>query len=274
MSISHVIAVQMCSTMNPEKNYLQLKQWLSDFNLEKPALVCLPETWLAFMKTAEQSLSLSKQYDYWITKLGQLCREFNIWIAAGTMPVCGEQNKYYAASFLLNEKGDVVARYNKIHLFDADVADGSGGYRESKSTIAGTDVVVVDSPFGKIGLSVCYDLRFAGLFQAMREQGAELFLVPSAFTTATGQAHWTPLLQARAIENQCYVVAAAQCGEHENGRKTHGHSLILSPWGDIMADAQQTLGFISAQIDLAQLHQLRTDMPVQIHNRFKSEFYE
>ncbi|NOU53059.1 carbon-nitrogen hydrolase family protein [Pseudoalteromonas sp. JBTF-M23] len=274
MSISHVVAVQMCSTMNPEKNFLQLKQWLTDCNLKKPTLVCLPETWLAFMQTAEQSLSLSKQYEYWLTQLGQLCRAFNIWIAAGTMPVYGEQNKYYAASFLLNERGEVVARYNKIHLFDADVADGSGGYRESKSTIAGTDVVVVDSPFGKIGLSVCYDLRFAGLFQAMSELGAELFLVPSAFTTVTGQAHWAPLLQARAIENQCYIVAAAQCGEHENGRKTHGHSLILSPWGDVMADAQQTLGCISAQIDLAQLHQLRKDMPVQVHNRFKSEFYE
>ncbi|BBN80289.1 amidohydrolase [Pseudoalteromonas sp. A25] len=274
MPTSRVIAVQMCSVMKPEDNFLQLKHWLSQCEFNFPTLVCLPETWLAFMKTAGQSFELSKHYEYWLTKLGQLCREYNIWLAAGTMPVSNGLDKYYAASFLLNEQGEVVARYNKIHLFDADVADGSGGYRESKSTVPGSDVVVVDSPFGRIGLSVCYDLRFAGLYQVMRQLGAEIFLVPSAFTTVTGQAHWTPLLQARAIENQCYIVAAAQFGEHENGRKTYGHSLILSPWGEIMADAQQALGSISAELDLTQLHKLRADMPVQVHNRFKSEFYE
>ena len=109
------------------------------------------------------------------------------------MAVPSTQDKYYAASFLLNDQGNIVARYDKIHLFDADVNDGSGGYRESKYTTAGSDVVVVDSPFGRIGLSVCYDLRFAGLFQAMRKMGAELFLVPSAFTTVTGKLHWAPL---------------------------------------------------------------------------------
>ncbi|CAH9065104.1 Deaminated glutathione amidase [Pseudoalteromonas holothuriae] len=274
MSIPHVIAVQMCSTMDPEHNFLQLKQWLQQCDIDQPTLVCLPETWLAFNKTGEQSLALSKNHEYWLDKLAQLCQDFKIWLAAGTMAVIGEQKKYYAASFLLDDTGDVVARYNKIHLFDADVADGSSGYRESKFTVAGSEVVVIDSPFGKIGLSVCYDLRFCGLYQAMRNLGAELLLVPSAFTTVTGKAHWMPLLQARAIENQCYVIAAAQSGTHENGRKTHGHSLILSPWGEVIADAQQRLGVISAKIDLAQLYKFRTDMPVQVHNRFKSEFYE
>ncbi|OHU90786.1 MULTISPECIES: carbon-nitrogen hydrolase family protein [Pseudoalteromonas] len=271
---ARVIAVQMCSGMEPEQNFRQLEQWLEQSHLNEPTLVCLPECWLAFMQDAKQSLQLAEHYQYWLERLGELCRRYRIWLSAGTIATKGSEDGYYAASFLLNEAGEAVGRYNKIHLFDADVADGSGGYRESHFTIAGNEVVVVDSPFGKIGLSVCYDLRFAGLYQTMRDLGAEILLVPSAFTTVTGAAHWLPLLQARAIENQCFVVAPAQYGTHENGRKTYGHSLILSPWGDVLADAKQQLGVISAELDLTQLHKLRTDMPVQVHNRFKSEFYE
>ncbi|WP_105167235.1 carbon-nitrogen hydrolase family protein [Pseudoalteromonas sp. T1lg23B] len=271
---ARVIAVQMCSGMQPEHNFKQLEQWLEQSDLREPTLVCLPESWLAFMQDAEQSLQFAEHYQYWLGKLGELCRRFHIWLSAGTIASKDSEGGYYAASFLLNEAGEVVGRYNKIHLFDADVADGSGGYRESRLTIAGNEVVVVDSPFGKIGLSVCYDVRFPGLYQAMRSLGAEILLVPSAFTTVTGATHWLPLLQARAIENQCFVIAPAQYGTHENGRKTYGHSLILSPWGDVLADAKQQLGVISAELDLTQLHRLRTDMPVQVHNRFKSEFYE
>ncbi|CAM4113280.1 carbon-nitrogen hydrolase family protein [Pseudoalteromonas byunsanensis] len=271
---ARVIAIQMCSGMQPEHNFQQLEQWLEHSDLKEPTLVCLPESWLAFMQDAKQSLQFAQNYQYWLDKLGELCRRYKIWLNAGTIAVKGSEKGYFAASFLLNDDGEVVARYNKIHLFDADVADGSGGYRESRLTIAGTEVVVVNTPFGKIGLSVCYDVRFPGLYQAMRNLGAEILLVPSAFTTVTGAAHWLPLLQARAIENQCFVIAPAQYGTHENGRKTYGHSLILSPWGEVLSDAKQQLGMISAELDLTQLHRLRTDMPVQVHNRFKSEFYE
>ncbi|HDY93615.1 MAG TPA: carbon-nitrogen hydrolase family protein, partial [Pseudoalteromonas sp.] len=164
---------------------------------------------------------------------------------------------------------ELVATYNKIHLFDVNVDDQTGSYRESDFTQAGSDVVVVDSPFGKIGLTVCYDLRFSGLFNELVRQGADIILVPSAFTVPTGQAHWQPLLTARAIETQCYVVAAAQHGTHENGRQTYGHSIIISPWGNILSELPTGTGFISCSADLDQLQKIRRDMPVQSHQRFR-----
>ena len=156
-----------------------------------------------------------------------------------------------------------------MHLFDVDVADKTASYRESDFTQAGDDVVVVATPFGKIGLTVCYDLRFSGLFSALTRQGAEIILVPSAFTVPTGQVHWQPLLKARAIETQCYVIAAAQYGTHQNGRQTYGHSIIISPWGEQIATLESGVGFISGYADLNQLNKIRRDMPVQSHQRFR-----
>jgi nitrilase len=272
--LAKVIAIQMCSGVEPKANIAYLVRQLQQLNLQQPALVCLPEAWLAFCHTSKDTMSLSPASTYWIEKLKLLCREYGIWLAAGTMALPYDNERYVAASLLFNDAGDIVAQYNKMHLFDVDVDDNTQSYRESTYCAAGMNVVVVDSPFGKIGLSVCYDIRFPGLYQAMVEQGAQILLVPSAFTTITGAAHWQPLLQARAIETQCYVIAAAQVGKHENGRKTYGHSLILSPWGTVLADAKNTCGVIQSDIDLTELMQIRTKMPVQAHNRFKSEFYE
>ncbi|MEC4088302.1 carbon-nitrogen hydrolase family protein [Pseudoalteromonas rubra] len=274
MKSGHIYVVQMCSGVHPEENLKQLTALLSQQTLTQPALVCLPESWLAFCQTPQQTLAQAQKNAYWITQIQQLCRDFNIWLAAGTIALTDGLGRYYAASLLFNNEGVEVARYNKIHLFDADVADSAGRYRESTLTRPGDDIVTVDSPFGRLGLSVCYDLRFPGLYQAMREQGAEILLVPSAFTTVTGAAHWQPLLQARAIETQCYVVAAAQVGEHENGRQTYGHSLVVSPWGVCLGEAQTQVGVIHAQLDLSDLHAIRQKMPVAAHNRFKSDFYE
>jgi nitrilase len=269
------VIVQMCSTMSAKQNFEYLTQQLACISPSEPTLVCLPETWLCFSKDGKAALEQSKKNHFWIKKLSELCRQFNIWLAAGTIALPSENiGKYYAASLLFNEQGIVVAQYNKIHLFDAQVQDGSSGYKESQYTEPGNEVVVVESPFGKIGLSVCYDVRFSGLYQRMMRLGAEVILVPSAFTTVTGEAHWLPLLQARAIETQCYLLAAAQVGEHENGRATFGHSVAISPWGDVLANAQSTLTNISCQLDLSELHQVRASIPVHQHNRFKSTFYE
>ena len=167
--------VQMRSTMSAEQNFSYLQQQLTDAKLSKPTLVCLPETWLCFNKDGVTTLEQSKSNHLWVEKLAQLCRQFSIWLAAGTIALPSENTgKYYAASLLFNEQGEVVAQYNKIHLFDAQVQDGSSGYQESKFTQAGSDVVVVDSPFGRIGLSVCYDVRFACLYQKMVALGAEV----------------------------------------------------------------------------------------------------
>ncbi|BDF95502.1 carbon-nitrogen hydrolase family protein [Pseudoalteromonas sp. KAN5] len=264
-----IVALQMCSGLSADANIEQFTQQLQQLPATRPLLVCLPESFLVFSKSGQQTLAIAKQIDMYLQQLSNLCRQYDIWLAAGTIPIATEHDKYFAASLLFNNQGDVVAQYNKMHLFDVDVADGTGAYRESNYTQAGNDIVVVDSPFGKIGLTVCYDLRFSGLFSALQRAGAEIILVPSAFTTVTGAAHWQPLLTARAIETQSYVIAAAQAGLHENGRATYGHSIIISPWGDVLSELANGTGFIGCQPDLNRLHAIRRDMPVQSHQRFR-----
>lgn len=264
-----VLALQMCSGINAEQNMASLRLSLQQLPKMRPLLVCLPEAFLIFSKSSQASYQLGLKIDDYKAQLAQLCKQHDIWLAAGTVPVSQDNGKYLAASFLFNSQGNVVAQYNKIHLFDVDVADSTRCYRESDATQAGSDIVVVDSPFGKIGLAVCYDLRFSGLFSAMQRQGAELILVPSAFTVVTGAAHWHHLLAARAIETQSYVVAAAQWGDHENGRQTYGHSIIISPWGDTLSELPSGTGFISHALDLNRLNKIRQDMPVQSQQRFR-----
>ena len=269
-----VVVVQMCSGSPPEANYLHLESQLASLSANSLTLVCLPEAWLAMCNTAEDTLQLSQNNWQWVERLKQLCKTYHVWLAAGTIALPFDEGRYSATSLLIDSEGTIIAQYNKIHLFDVQVDDGVKYYDESANCAPGDEVVVVNSPFGKIGLSVCYDLRFPGIYQKMMHLGAELIMVPSAFTTVTGAAHWRPLLQARAIETQSYVIAAAQTGTHENGRKTFGHSLIVSPWGTILADAGEQCGMIQCNIDLDELMQIRNKMPVQAHNRFKSEFYE
>ncbi|WP_404341243.1 carbon-nitrogen hydrolase family protein [Pseudoalteromonas mariniglutinosa] len=268
-NMAQVVALQMCSVSNAEQNMAFLASSLEHLPATRPLLVCLPESFLIFSKDSQASYQLGKQIDRIKQQLAELCQQHNIWLAAGTMPVSQANGKYLAASFLFNSQGEVVAQYNKMHLFDVYVADGTRTYRESDATQAGNEVVVVESPFGKIGLTVCYDLRFSGLFTAMQRLGAELILVPSAFTTVTGAAHWHILLAARAIETQSYVVAAAQWGEHENGRQTYGHSMIISPWGETLTTLPTGTGLISHELDLNRLNTIRRDMPVQSQQRFR-----
>ena len=161
-----------------------------------------------------------------------------------------------------------MARYDKLHLFDADVADSRGRYRESDDYAAVSQVVVADTPLGRLGMSVCYDLRFAELYTALRAAGAELISVPSAFTAVTGEAHWTALIRARAIETQCYVLAAAQGGEHPGGRITHGHSSIVDPWGRLLCEQPSGEVALLAERDAIEQAAIRQRMPVQGHRRF------
>jgi deaminated glutathione amidase len=265
----NIIALQMCSGVCAEQNIQALKQVLATLPATRPLLVCLPEAFLVFSKSGADTLAVAKQSEQYKQQLSELCVQHQIWLNAGTVPEPAGNNKYYAASHLFNSRGELLASYNKMHLFDVTVDDATASYRESDFTQAGNDVVVVNSPFGKIGLSVCYDVRFSGLYNELARQGAEIILVPSAFTVITGQAHWQPLLAARAIETQCYVVAAAQHGTHENGRQTYGHSMIISPWGETLSELPTGIGFISATAELKQLHKIRRDMPVQSHQRFR-----
>ena len=171
------------------------------------------------------------------------------------------------ACLVYGPQGALLARYDKIHLFDVEVEDKQSRYSESLRFEPGDEIVCVDTPAGRVGLSICYDLRFAELYQSLREQGAQLLTVPSAFTQVTGAAHWEVLLRARAIENQCYVLAANQGGVHNDKRETYGHSMIVDPWGTVLAKHEKGEGFALAQIDLSHLERVRSRMPVHSHRR-------
>jgi deaminated glutathione amidase len=170
-------------------------------------------------------------------------------------------------ALLINPQGAVAARYDKIHMFDVQLPNGES-YRESKVFRPGTEAVTADLPWGKLGLTICYDLRFPALYRTLAQAGAEILAIPSAFTKPTGQAHWHTLMRARAIETGCYVIAAAQAGQHENGRETYGHSLVVAPWGEIIAEANgHEPGVIFADIDLAKVAEARAQVPSLQHDR-------
>jgi predicted amidohydrolase len=172
------------------------------------------------------------------------------------------------SSLLFDDKGELKARYDKIHMFDVDINDIHGRYRESDIYQPGEQLTVVDTPIGRLGMAVCYDLRFPGLFQALRSQGAEIISVPAAFTKMTGEAHWEILLRARAIENQCVILAAAQVGRHGATRRTWGHTMAVDAWGKILAENPDAVSALKVKIDTAGLKTIRNQMPVLQHNRF------
>jgi len=206
--------------------------------------------------------------------LKQAARDLKLWIVAGTLPlppVDQPQAKANACSLLIDEQGETVARYDKLHLFDVDVADTRGRYRESDDYAYGSQVVVADTPVGRLGLSVCYDLRFPELYSELRKAGAELITAPSAFTAVTGAAHWEVLIRARAIETQCYLLAAAQGGVHPGPRETFGHGAIVDPWGRIVAEQDQGEAVLLAERDSNEQASIRARMPVASHRRFFSQ---
>lgn len=199
------------------------------------------------------------------------CREAaarnGLWLHLGSLAVKSEDGKFANRGFVIDSEGEIRATYDKIHLFDVDLPTGES-WRESNVYRGGSQAVVVDgTPVGKLGITICYDLRFPALFQRLTDAGAEVVAVPAAFTVPTGKAHWEILLRARAIEAGVFVVAAAQCGRHEDGRETYGHSLLVGPWGEIIADMGQTVGLAFGDIDLAKIREVRSRVPAIHHRR-------
>ena len=191
-----------------------------------------------------------------------------IWILGGTVPIREQPGRAASRSFLHAPDGRLAAAYDKIHLFDVDIPDREAeSYRESATTIPGEQPVTAEAPFGRIGLSICYDLRFPALFHRLSVLGMEILAIPAAFTVPTGRVHWLPLLQARAIENLTYVVAAGQTGEHPGGRLTYGHSMIIAPWGEILAVREDGPGIVCADLDMIELKRIRNTFPVLRHRR-------
>jgi predicted amidohydrolase len=201
-----------------------------------------------------------------LASLREVARKLSIHLHVGSLAIKVSPEKAVNRSFLIDRRGDVVARYDKIHMFDVDLAGGES-YRESNTYRAGELAVVADLPWGRLGLTVCYDLRFPALYRALAEAGASFVAIPSAFTRQTGEAHWHVLIRARAIENACFVFAAAQGGKHENGRETFGHSLIVDPWGRILAEGGTEPGLLFAEIDPAAAAAARAKIPALLHGR-------
>lgn len=206
--------------------------------------------------------------------LAQQAAALGLWIVGGSLPLGSRPDgseltdHVRAACLVFNDQGQQVARYDKIHLFDAIVEDAQGQYRESDTFEPGDDIVVLDTPAGRLGLSICYDLRFPELFRRLREQGAEWVTLPSAFTWNTGDAHWHALVRARAIENQLWVVAPGQGGYNSERRRTYGHSMVTDPWGRILTElGEEGPGVVTAELDHDRLTEIRTRMPVWEHRR-------
>jgi predicted amidohydrolase len=195
-----------------------------------------------------------------------LASDLKMWLLGGSLSVLLPGDKVANRSFLIGSDGAIRARYDKIHMFDVDLKDGES-YRESATYQPGAAAMLAETPWGGLGMTVCYDLRFPQLYRDLAQAGAMMLSVPSAFTRPTGEAHWAVLLRARAIENACYVFAPAQCGEHPHGRLTHGHSLIIDPWGTVLADGGDAPGHIIAEIDPAKVDKVRRSLPSLTHDR-------
>ncbi|MGC1694510.1 MAG: carbon-nitrogen hydrolase family protein [Pseudolabrys sp.] len=209
---------------------------------------------------------VEEEADTFLATLRELARKLGIFIHAGSLAIKLTNDRAANRAFLIDPRGGIAARYDKIHMFDVDLAGGES-YRESRTYRAGEQAVLSDLPWGRLGLTICYDLRFPALYRALAEAGATMLAIPSAFTQQTGEAHWHVLNRARAIENGCFVFAAAQAGKHENGRETFGHSLIVDPWGRILAEGGIEPGVVMAEIDLAEVGKARARIPSLQHGR-------
>ena len=201
-------------------------------------------------------------------RLAQLAATLRLWIVAGTIPISGAADgRVSAACLVINAAGERVARYDKIHLFDVEIPERDERYRESANIAPGQLPVVVDTPVGRLGLAVCYDIRFPELFRRLSADGAQWLVLPSAFTVPTGEAHWEPLLRARAIENLSFMVAPGQSGRHPNGRETYGHSMIIDHWGRVLQCLPSGVGLVTASLDLAAQRRTRASFPALTHRR-------
>jgi len=266
--MNRVAAIQMTSGPDVAANLEQARPWLEQAAGQGAQLAVLPENF-AFMglrdadkRAVGEAEGSGPIQDF----LAGTARRLGLWIVAGTIPLrAGEDGRVAAASVVYDAAGNRVARYDKIHLFDVDIPGRAERYRESAHVAPGHEPVVVDTPVGRLGLSVCYDVRFPELYRRLSAAGAEILTIPSAFTSPTGRAHWETLMCARAIENLCYVVAPAQSGFHPSGRETYGDSLIVDYWGRVLQRLPRGRGCIVAQLDPGQQAEVRRNFPALEH---------
>lgn len=262
-------AIQMTSLPDLEKNLVEAEEFIELAVRQGAELVSLPENF-SFLGTEEDKIAQANEIALKSEKfLKTMAQRFQVTILGGGFPVPVNQEKVYNTALLIDPSGTELTRYQKVHLFDVNVPDGNT-YRESSTVMAGNDLPAVyhSEQLGTLGLSVCYDVRFPELYRHLAYKGADILFVPAAFTAYTGKDHWQVLLQARAIENTCYVIAPAQTGRHYATRRTHGHAMIIDPWGVILSDAGEKPGVAIAEINPARLEQVRRQMPCLQHRVF------
>ncbi|OBT17430.1 amidohydrolase [Vibrio sp. UCD-FRSSP16_10] len=271
MESSKIGLIQMTSGKDVTENYQYIETQVRELASQNCQLIVTPENSLLFDSAqAYQVLAEDLNSGPIQSQLAELAKELAVWIVIGSFPIRADEGKLYSTCLVFNDQGELATHYNKMHLFDVDVEDGHGSYRESDCFEHGHQPQVVATPLGKLGLTICYDLRFPHLFNVLREQGADLILVPAAFTAVTGEAHWETLLRARAIENQAWVIGVGQCGQHSSQRHTWGHSMVIDPWGKVVAKGATEPCNLTAEIELHQVEQIRKAMPVASHQKISN----
>ncbi len=263
-------AIQMASGPLVSANLLEVEKLVAEAVEDGARLVVLPENF-AFMGKEDRDMLEQREsagegplQEF----LAQLAKRHNIWLVGGTIPLAADDpDKVRSTCLIFNPEGRQVARYDKIHLFDVHLLEADEKYVESRTIEPGNEPLVIDTPFGKLGVAICYDLRFPELFRMMLDQGVEIIALPAAFTAITGKAHWEPLVRTRAIENLAYVISSAQGGFHVSGRETHGHSMIVDPWGTILSELPRGSGYVKAKLNMEHLSNTRRAFPALDHRQ-------
>ena len=260
--------IQMRSGVTPAANIEAAVRMIGEAKAAGAEYVQTPEMTNVLEAKRERLFAtiVEEEADTSLATLREVARKLGIYIHVGSLAIKISPDRAANRGFLIDPKGDIAARYDKIHMFDVDL-EGGESYRESRTYRPGEQAVLCDLPWGRLGLTICYDLRFPALYRALAEAGATMLAIPSAFTQKTGEAHWHVLMRARAIENGSFVFAAAQGGKHENGRETFGHSLIVDPWGRVLAEDGVEPGVVMAEIDLAEVAKARARIPSLQHGR-------
>jgi predicted amidohydrolase len=269
MTATRIALFQAQSGIDPAANAERLVSAVEEAAAGSARMLFTPEMSGMLDRDRERALSKARveAEDGVLAAVREAAAKNGIWVHLGSLALRGLGDKLVNRGFVIDDQGDIRARYDKIHLFDVDLPTGES-WRESAMYEGGKSAVIVpDTPVGKLGLTICYDLRFPELFQRLSEAGADVIAVPAAFTVPTGRAHWQVLMRARAIEAELFIVAAAQAGRHEDGRETYGHSLVADPWGELVVEMGGEPGLAFAELELARIADVRARIPVHQHRR-------
>ena len=274
MSNLRVACIQTNSKSDPNINIKEVSSLICEAKSDGAELITTPEVVGMLEPNREKALDKAQaENDHSVLReFRNLSKDLSIWLLIGSISIKLSDSKLANRSFLINPAGQIIARYTKIHMFDVEVNDGST-YKESTTYQPGTSACLARTPWGLVGLTICYDIRFPALYRDLAKAGARIIFIPSAFTEVTGEAHWHVLQRARAIENGCFIVSAAQTGIHEQKRKTFGHSIIIDPWGNVLAEADKCVGFIISDLDLNLVNEARNKIPSLSHDRNYSKSF-